>query len=444
MESINMTGGDAGRHLIKYAVPLILGNFFQLTYNVVDSVILGRFIGKEALAASGMANPVINIIILGISGICVGAGVLMSEFFGAGKHSQLKREAATVAISGSILSIFVVLLGILFTSPLLKALSVPEELFRATSAYLRVIFIGVPFTFLYNALAMSLKSVGDSKTPLKFLIFSSLLNGALDLIFIGALGFGITCSAVTTVVSEAASACLSAAYVYKKAELLRPKKEDIRVDGTLLKKTLQYGGTAAIQQLCQPVCKLLIQGFVNRLGLDAIAAYNIVTRIDDFAYTPEQSIAHAITTFTAQNHGAGKDSRIKEGFKKGLGLELLYWLMLCAAVLVFHKPLIGLFIDAEAEKNIVETGSMYLRTMAVFYIFPAFTNGIQGFFRGMGKMRITLISTCIQAGLRVIFTAVFTPYIGISGICFASAIGWICMLLYEAPLYFRFISGKNK
>lgn len=437
MKSINMTEGDAGKHLIKYAIPLILGNFFQLTYNVVDSVILGRFVGKEALAAAGMANPVMNILILGISGICVGAGVLMSELFGADRLKELKKEVSTVLISGGAASVAVVLLGILFTIPLLGALNVPDDLIYITSSYLKIIFAGLPFTFFYNALAMSLKSVGDSNTPLKFLVFSSILNAALDLIFIGCLGFGIICSAVTTVIAEALSAVLSALYIYKKVPLICPSKAELGVDTELLRKTYNYGSVTAIQQLCQPIGKLLIQGSVNKLGLNAIAAYNIVTRVDDFAYTPEQSIAHGITTFVAQNRGAGHNERIREGFRKGLMIEFIYWVMICIVVFFCKREIVGLFVDTAVEKEILAIGSRYLNTMAFFYIFPAFTNGIQGFFRGMGQMKVTLISTYIQASLRVVFTVLLTPYMGIYGICFAAAIGWICMLLYEAPRYFK-------
>ncbi|MCM1388700.1 MAG: MATE family efflux transporter [Bacillus sp. (in: Bacteria)] len=437
MNNLDMTKGEAGKHLLQYALPLILGNFFQLTYNVVDSVILGRFVGKEALAASGMANPVINLMILGISGVCLGAGVMMSEFFGAGKWEMLKKEVATISIFGCGIAVFIALLGIVFTVPLLRALSVPNELVSMTDPYLKIIFTGVPFVFFYNALSMALKSTGDSKATLKFLVFSSLLNAALDLIFIGGLGYGIICSSITTVISEAASVLLSLVYIYRKADYLCPARQDIRVDRALLTKTLQYGGITALQQLCQPLGKLLIQGSVNKLGIDAIAAYNIVTRIDDFAYTPQQSIAHGITTFVAQNRGAGKVERVREGFKKGLYLEVLYWILLCMMVFLGNRVIISLFIDVETEQNIMLIGSRYLATMAFFYLFPAFTNGIQGFFRGMGDMKITLISTYIQASLRVVFTAILTPHMGIYGICFAAAIGWICMLLYEVPCYFR-------
>ena len=173
MAAVNMTEGKIGRHLINYSVPLILGNLFQLTYNAVDSIIAGRFIGKEALAAEGTASPVMNIVILGISGICMGASVLMSEFYGAGQKEKLKREMSTTVLFGLWFSLAVAALGVVCARPLLAALQVPQELLGLASVYLSIIFLGAPFTYFYNAVSAALKSVGDSKTPLKFLAFSS-------------------------------------------------------------------------------------------------------------------------------------------------------------------------------------------------------------------------------------------------------------------------------
>lgn len=436
MSTLDMTSGSPAKHLIKYAIPIILGNLFQLTYNAVDSIIAGQFIGRDALAAAGMASPVMNIIILGISGICMGAGVLMSNFFGGKDWTKLKKEMSTMLVFGFCFSVVVVALGIIFTKPLLKVMNVPSEVFNITSTYLKIIFIGAPFTYFYNALATGLKSVGDSKTPLKFIMFCSILNGVLDIVFIGFLGFGIACSAVTTVVSEAVSALLSFIYVYKKVPLLSIKLDEFTVDLNLLKTTLQYGSITALQQACQPVGKLFIQGTVNTLGVDVIAAYNAVTRVDDFALLPEQSISHGITTYVAQNEGAEKSSRIVKGFKEGIFLEFLYGIIICIVVLVLNKYIMALFVSGERAENIVMSGSQYLTTMAFFYILPAFTNGVQGFFRGLGKMQITLVSTFIQTSLRVIFTVLLVPSFGIYGISFACAVGWCAMLMYEVPYYF--------
>ncbi len=435
--AMDMTQGSITRQLIRYSVPLILGNLFQLTYNAVDSIIAGRFIGKEALAAEGMASPVMNLVILGISGICMGAGVLMSEFFGAKQLEKLKREMSTAVLFGLYFSLAVTGMGIIFTPALLRLLHVPEELMKMTAVYLRIIFIGAPFTYFYNALSSALKSVGDSKTPLKFLMFSSVLNGVLDLIFIGGLGFGIVCSAVTTVAAEAVSAGLSVWYVYQKIPLLRLERGEFVMDRGLLKTTLQYGSVTALQQSCQPVGKVLIQGAVNTLGVDVIAAYNAVTRIDDFACLPEQSISHGITTFVAQNRGAQKPERMKKGFGRGLLLEFGYWIGICAVVLLIRNTVLKLFVTGESAEAIAVIGGQYLAIMAFFYIFPAFTNGFQGFYRGMGMMKMTLLGTFIQTSLRVIFTWLLTPSMGISGVAFACAAGWSVMLLVEIPYYFH-------
>lgn len=435
--AMDMTQGSITWQLISYSVPLILGNLFQLTYNAVDSIIAGRFIGKEALAAEGMASPVMNLVILGISGICMGAGVLMSEFFGAKHLEKLKREMSTAVLFGLYFSLAVTGMGIIFTPALLRLLHVPEELMKMTAVYLRIIFIGAPFTYFYNALSSALKSVGDSKTPLKFLMFSSVLNGVLDLIFIGGLGFGIVCSAVTTVAAEAVSAGLSVWYVYQKIPLLRLERGEFVMDRGLLKTTLQYGSVTALQQSCQPVGKVLIQGAVNTLGVDVIAAYNAVTRIDDFACLPEQSISHGITTFVAQNRGAQKPERMKKGFGRGLLLEFGYWIGICAVVLLIRNTVLKLFVTGESAEAIAVIGGQYLAIMAFFYIFPAFTNGFQGFYRGMGMMKMTLLGTFIQTSLRVIFIWLLTPSMGISGVAFACAAGWSVMLLVEIPYYFH-------
>ena len=201
MAAHRMTQGSIPRHLAGYSIPLVLGNWFQLAYNAVDSIIAGRLIGKDALAAIGTASPVMNLLILGISGLCIGASVLMSEFYGAKKEDMLRRELATTLVFGLGFSVVLAAVGSLAAGPLLRALQVPEELLGVAAAYLRVIFWGTPFTFCYNAVASGLKSVGDSATPLKFLAFSSILNALLDCIFIGLLGFGILCSALTTVVA---------------------------------------------------------------------------------------------------------------------------------------------------------------------------------------------------------------------------------------------------
>ena len=443
MAAVHMTEGNIAKHLISYSIPLIMGNLFQLTYNAVDAIIVGRFIGTEALAAVGTANPVMNITILGISGICIGSSVIMSEFFGANEYKNLKKEMSTTVVFGLYFSVILAFLGLFISRPLFQILQVPSEILDIASAYLRIVFLGTPFTYFYNAISASLKSIGDSKTPLKFLAFASILNGVLDIILIGIFHMGIICSAVTTVIAEGASAVLCIFYVYRKIPALQLHKGEFRIHPPLLQRTLQYGSITALQQACQPVGKLLIQGSVNTMGINAMAGYNAATRIDDYACLPEQSIAHSITTFTAQNRGAKQYQRIRTGFLTGLSLEFTYWIFICALTWVLKRPFMQLFVT-EGSEEVVALGCSYLSLMAVFYIFPGFTNGFQGFFRGMGNMNITLLGTFIQTSLRVIFVYLLVPKIGINGIASACAIGWSVMLLVEIPYYFYFTKRKLK
>lgn len=436
----DMTKGSSVEHLWKYALPLLLANWFQMGYNAVDSIIVGRFIGKDALAAVGIASPVMNLVILAITGLCLGAGVLMSEFFGAKDWISLRTQFSTTLLSGALLSLIVALLGIIFVYPIMRILVVPEEILDSTAVYMRIMFVGAPFTFFYNALAASLKSVGDAKTPLKFLMFASILNGVLDVIFIGGLGYGIICSAITTVIAEAVSAILAAIYLVKNIPELWPQKHEWTINKKLLEKTYKFGGVTALQQAVQPIGKLLIQGQVNALGIDVIAAFNAVTRVDDFAFTPEQSIAQGITTYIAQNRGANKEKRIKQGFLVGMGLEVGYWIFLGCITMLFKKPIMSLFVTGENAKNVIEIGVQYLSLMAIFYLWPAMTNGIQGFFRGIGKLRITLFGTFIQTSIRVIMTFFLAPSMGIKGIAFGCVAGWSVMLLVEIPLCLRELS----
>lgn len=319
---------------------------------------------------------------------------------------------------------------------LLRAMDVPPEIFEMTVVYLKITFLGLPFTFFYNALSAGLKSVGDSKTPLKFLAFSAVLNAVLDLIFLGGFGFGIVCSAVTTVVAEACSAVLAAGYLVCKTKALCPTRQQWRIEREMLGKILSYGGPMALQQAAQPIGKVLIQGQVNGLGVTTIAAFQTVTKVDDFACIPEQGIAAAISTYVAQNRGAGKPERIHKGFFAGLRLEVCYWILIGTVTFFFREPIVSLFVAGAEADEVVRLGSQYLLFMAAFYLFPAFTNGFQGFFRGMGKMGTTICGTVIQISVRTVCTYLLAPAMGIVGIAFSCAIGWSVMLLFEVPYYF--------
>jgi putative MATE family efflux protein len=436
----DMTKGNIPKHLINFSIPLILGNLFQLTYNAVDSIVVGQFAGMDSLAAVGTANPVMNIVILGITGICIGASVLMSEFFGAKDGENLKKTIATTLVFGCVFSLVIVALGLALSGRILQLLDVPDEILAKATLYLQIIFLGMPFTYLYNAYSAAMRSVGDARTPVRFLAMASVLNGCLDMVFVAGMHMDVGGAALATVMAEGFSALMCVIYVHKKVPLLKLSIKDLKLDKSILKLTLQNGSITALQQSCQPIGKLLIQGVINPLGIDAIAAFNAVSRVDDFAFTPQQSVSHSMMTVIAQNRGAGQKERVKQSFRDGLVVEFGYWIIICAVILFFKEPIMRLFVSGEFP-GMVTLGANYLNLMAFFYILPGFTNGIQGFFRGMGDMKITLLGTIIQISVRVIFVYWLVPQMGLTAVAYASLIGWLCMLLMQIPYYF--LNKKN-
>ena len=424
----NMTQGRILGHLLSVAIPLILGNFFQLTYNAVDSIIVGKFAGEGALAAVSAANPVMTIVILGVSGISIGASVLMSRLFGAGEEETLRREVATTLLFGLGASLIVFALGMLFSGALLKLSRVPQEILPQAAMYLRIIFVGFLFTFQYNLLAAALRSVGDAKTPVRYLAASSVLNAALDAAFVWGFGWGAAGAGSATVIASAMSAVCCFAHIQRKIPLLRLERRDLVIDRALLRETLALGSVTALQQACQPVGKVFIQSVINAQGVGMIAAFNAVTRVDDFACIPAQSISSAMTTCIAQNRGAGKKARVKETLKTGMWLEIAYGVAILMATLLLKEPVMRLFA-AQGSTKMIEMGVEYLSLMAFFYVLPGLTNGIQGYFRGMGEMKTTLINTAIQISVRAAIVYLLVPRIGLRGAAIGCAVGWCCMLV---------------
>ena len=422
-----MTQGSIARHLIAYALPLILGNLFQLTYNAVDSIVIGKFAGENALAAVSAANPVMTIVILGVSGVSIGASVLMSRFYGAGDEDALRREVATTIVFGAIASLVVFAVGWPLSGPVLRLMNVPDEILEMAARYLQVIFVGFLFTFQYNILAAALRSVGDSRTPVVYLALASVMNAGLDVLLVAGLRWGVVGAGVATVAAEGISALLCARHIYRKIPLLHLGLRELKIDRRLLGETVSSGAITALQQACQPIGKALIQSVMNAQGVSVIAAFNAVSRVDDFACIPEQSISSSMMTCIAQNRGAGEHARVGETLRRGMMIEAAYGVLICAAVLLVKEPAMRLFA-AQDSMQMVSMGVDYLTLMAFFYILPGITNGIQGYFRGMGEMKTTLVATFIQISIRALVVAVLVPRVGLNGAAWACAIGWSAML----------------
>ena len=372
----DLTQGRIMPMLIKFTIPLILGNIFQLTYNAVDSIIVGRFVGKEALAAVGICNPITTLIILFLNGLCMGASILMGNYFGGKKMDTLSRQISTTMISGMI------------------------------------------FSFAL---------------PLYFLIISAVLNVFGDLFFVVVLKAGSNGCAVATVVSEALCCVFCMIYIKFKVPILCLGKKWLVFDRSLLKKTISYGWASAMQQATVQLGKIGIQAIINTMGVSVSAAFAVVNRIDDYAYTPEQNIAHGMTAMMAQNKGAGRDDRVIKGFKAGIILEIIYGIFIFFICFVFARPLMKLFTS---DTEVIRHGVIYLKLISVMYILPAITNGIQGYFRGIGDLKITLLSSFINMGVRVLaaIPLVFALGMGIEALPFSYLAGWIGMLIAEIPL----------
>lgn len=437
----DLTTGKIMPILVNFTVPLVLGNLFQLTYNAMDSIIVGHFVGKEALAAVGICNPISTLMILFLNGLCMGASILMGIQYGAKDYKTLHRQISTTMLSGVVFSFFLTLHCVVFAVPILHLLQVDASIMEMTRQYLRIIFLGLMFTFLYNFFSSTLRALGDSASPLYFLIISAVLNIFGDLFFVIVLKAGSNGCAISTVLSEALCCLFCIIYIQKKVPILRLGKKWLVFDSRLLKKTIAYGWASAMQQATVQMGKIAIQALVNTMGVSVAAAFAVVNRIDDFAITPEQNIAHAMTALMAQNKGAGKNDRMREGFRCGMILEIVYGAAVMVICQVFAGELMALFVK---DEEVIGHGVIYLHLIAVMYILPAVTNAIQGFFRGIGDLKVTLMSSFTNMAVRVIAAApmILLWNFGIEALPYSYLAGWGAMLLVETPLMIRIYRKK--
>ena len=432
----DLTVGKVPSLLVRFTIPLVLGNLFQLTYNAADSIIVGLFVGKDALAAVGTCNPLMTLIILFLNGLCMGAGVLMGIQYGSGQHSVLKRQISTTMLFGIAFSILITIIGHFFARPILLLIQVDASILSVATGYMRIIFYGLTFTFLYNFYTSTLRALGDSTTPLYFLIVSAVLNILGDLFFVIILHMGSNGCALATVISEALCCLFCGLYIKRKVPILCLGKNWLVFDKSLLLKTVSYGWASAMQQATVQLGKIGIQTIVNTMGVSATAAFSAVNRIDDYAYTPQQNIGHGMTSLMAQNYGAGKKERMKEGFRFGMILELIYGILISLVCFLFARPLMTLFTKDEI---VIQLGVTYLRLMSFMYILPAITNGLQGYFRGIGDLKITLLSSFMNMGVRVLaaIPLVFVFHFNMEALPFSYLAGWFAMLICELPLLIK-------
>ena len=441
----NLTSGKPFSVLWRFTLPVIGGNLFQLFYTLADSVIVGKTLGANALAAVGSTTIIIYMVLCFIQGFTGGFGIRLGQMCGAGREKGMKRSATASWILSLAFTLILTGACCLLAHPILRWMQTPQEIYQDAYDYMLVILLGTGATIFYNIISNMLRALGDSRVPLYFLIISALLNVVGDLFFVVVLKWGVPGSALATMLSEALCCLCCAVYIKKKVPLLCLGKKWRVFDSSILWRTFTYGITSALQQMCVQLGKICVQTIVNVQGVSFIAAFTAINRVDDFAMTPQQNIAHASTTFMAQNRGAGKIARMEKGFLCSILLELIYTAVVSVLVFVFARPIMGLFVGTDSEE-VVNLGVSYLSLISIMYVMPAATNIIQGFFRGLGDLKVTLISTILNMSARFLGAWVMIHILhgGFDRLAWANFVGWIAMLAFQIPMFlFRWRKEKQ-
>ncbi len=421
----DLTQGNETKSILLFAVPMMIGNLFQQVYNIVDTIIVGKYVGAGALAAVGSSYTLMVFLTSIILGLCMGSGVVFSQLFGARQAEKLKHAILLSFVFIALVTLAINLASILLIEQILWFLRIPPDILGLTREYLWIIFYGIGFTFLYNYFSAVLRSIGDSVTPLCFLALSALLNVGLDLLFVVPLGMGVGGAALATVIAQGVSALLIAVYCYCKAPELRPGRRHLQLDRPLLGRIVSYSALSSVQQSIMNFGILMIQGLVNSFGVQVMAAFAAAVKIDSFAYMPVQDFGNAFSTYIAQNLGAGKRERIQNGIRSSVRAATLFCLIISAAVVVFARPLMCIFVDP-GELEILSIGVQYLRIEGACYCGIGYLFLLYGLYRGLGRAGMSVVLTVASLGTRVAIAYLFAPLpaFGLLAIWWAIPIGW--------------------
>ncbi len=441
----NMTEGNITKQMISFSMPIIMGNIFQQLYNTADAVIVGHMIGSDAFAAVSVANPIMSVVLFFMVGLSMGVGVLLAQRYGAGDEEGFRTELSTALIAGVLFAAVTAALCIGCSGLMLRAVQTPAEIMEDTNAYLKVIFVGMFFSFLYNFYAAALRAIGDSRTAFLYLMLSSVVNVVLDMVLIRFTPLGVVGAALATVLSQALSVALCVVYIYRRIPMLALRKGEFVFEKRVLKDTVVFSWAAALQQTFLYFGRLLVQGTINARGTDMITGYNAAIRLEAFIMAFIDGTSAALSSFAGQNKGAGQYGRLKAGLWRTLQMNFAFLLAAGALMLGVPRLLIGLYVEAGNEAAMA-IGVTYLTVMPVFYFFCTGMSALQGFFRGVGKVKITMIATFSQIIIRCVLAVLLVPRYGIYGVCISVITGWVLMFALDGTLcirYFRREAAKN-
>ena len=433
-----MTVGGITSTLLRFTLPMMLGSLMQQCYNIADTLIVGRCIGPEALAAVGSAYALMVFLTSVLLGLAMGSGTVFSLQFGAGNFRGLRRSIYVSLVLIGCVTAGLTVAAFLLTDPILRLLQVPSEIYSMLRIYLLIIFGGIPLTFLYNFYAALLRAVGDSVTPLWFLGISVVLNIGLDLLFILVFDMGVGGAALATVMAQGVSAIGLMLYVLGRRPELRLRKEDMHFDRVSVKEIVSFSSLTCVQQSVMNFGILMVQGLVNSFGTAVMAAFAAAVKIDSFAYMPVQEFGNAFSTFVAQNFGAGKQARIRRGVRSAFVTSVLFSLAVSVAVFLLARPLMLIFVRAE-ETEIIRIGVQYLRIEGVFYFGIGILFLLYGYYRAIRMPGMSVVLTVLSLGTRVVlaYALAAIPSVGVTGIWWSIPIGWALADAVGIIYYFR-------
>lgn len=429
----SMTEGRPLTLILRFALPLLVGNLLQQTYNIIDAAIVGQILGADALASVGASSSV-QFLVLGFCiGICCGFGVPIAKSFGADKHEEMRDSIFHAMVLAGAFAIVLTAVCALLCPQILHLLSTPEDIFEGAYQYLLVIFLGIPFTLLYNLLSSILRAVGDSKTPFLFLAFSTILNILLDLFCIIVLKWGCAGAAIATITAQAVSGVLCLVYIYKKIQVLRLTKQNCRITGEGMKTMLVMGIPMGLQYSITAIGSMVMQSANNGLGSIYVSGFTAGMRIKQFLMCPFDAIATAVSVFCGQNLGAGKVDRIKKGICEGICAGILYGLFAGIIMIFAGRTLSMLFVSKNAV-DVLDASAKYLRCLGFFFWCLGILNVCRMTTQGLGYSGRAVFSGMTEMVARILVSVIFVPMFGFTAICFADQTAWVSACFYIVPV----------
>ena len=420
----DLTEGKISKVLLLFALPMIAGNMLQQFYNIADTLIVGRVLGTDALAAVGSAYTLMTFLTSVFLGLSMGSGALFSIYRGQRDESRLRSSVLHAFVLIMAVTVLINAAVYIWLDEILTLLRVPHQVWAGMKEYLLVIFAGLIATSLYNFFSCLLRAVGNSSVPLVFLAVSALLNIGLDLLFMLGFSMGIAGAAFATVIAQYVSGIGIMIYVFRNCRDLLPQKDGLGYDGSILRSIINMSALTCLQQSVMNFGILMVQGLVNSFGPVVMAAFAAAVKIDTFAYLPVQDFGNAYSTFVAQNYGAGRNSRIRQGTKTAFIMSMVFSVVISLLVCIFAVPLMKIFVGG-GETAVIEAGVRYLRVEGALYCGIGCLFLLYGYYRAVKRPGMSLVLTVISLGLRVVLAYILSAFIGETGIWVAIPIGWV-------------------